>query len=211
MSSNRQPRGAFTLIELLVVIAVIAILAAMLLPALSSAKQKAHDTKCLSNLRQVGQATFMYCQDADDSLPFAWYNEPDPKANSFYALLQPHVYGRGFDGYLDFESGVFLCPIRLKEPRPTNNPIRISYGMNAFNSVEFPNPRTQRLARAQAAESSATVLVADIAYTHNHPPLESLQSYHVGYKHRGRANILFYDGHVAAHAVSRTNGLVMRF
>ena len=209
MATDRNK--AFTLIELLVVIAIIAILAALLLPALAAAKRKAQAVQCLSNLREIDIATRLYNSDNGDHLPFAWYDDTDPAANSFYSLLYPYIFGQQYDfnGADDFESKVYGCPARLLEPKGTNNNLSISYGMNAYNSVNFPDPSTRK--DTVIATPSVTFLAGDVNWTYNHPPVQFLSSVHLGYKHGNNANYLFFDGHVTPVSLLQTNGLILNF
>lgn len=113
---GRVPLPAFTLIELLVVIAIIAILAAMLLPALSKAKAKAHQATCISNLKQIGIALFLYVEDFDNYYPYVSVDAVvlDPNDTSgnkmlWTKALGPYLPKRG-QKLTSTESSVFACP-----------------------------------------------------------------------------------------------------
>ena len=86
-------RRGFTLIELLVVIAIIAILAAILFPVFARAREKARQTSCLSNVKEIVLGTLMYIQDYDERLPRLYYNQPGQTPNrvSITMMIEPYL------------------------------------------------------------------------------------------------------------------------
>jgi prepilin-type N-terminal cleavage/methylation domain-containing protein len=104
-----KAKRGFTLIELLVVIAIVGVLAALLLPALSRAKEKGRRTSCASNLRQVNLAIRFYAEDWADSLPVL--PDPNPYPNGVGAYYKQLVKGYlGLTGPASPNEKVFICP-----------------------------------------------------------------------------------------------------
>jgi len=195
----RRGRIGFTLIELLVVIGIIAIIAAMLLPALSSARELARKTKCIGNLKQLGLAWTMYVEDNNETFydvacEWVWGGKTGTlgAGHGPYPFNDP-TFVRPLNRYVSDNQELFRCPsdkgrphAGWDEPR-TYDTVGNSYRYNVgLRSTEEGGLVGKKL--SQVSESSKTVLagdgvISDVQNARWHNPAASW------------ANLLFVDGH----------------
>ena len=184
----------FTLIELLVVIAIIAILAAILFPVFAKAREKARQSSCQSNEKQIGLGIIQYCQDYDEQLP--------PRQNgagNWHVLLQPYM-----------KSGQILaCPSNPRKGElDLDNAYPVSYGVNTGSNRPFNDDNSAALAALQSPAQTIGVVEDTTRYTDFHVDSDLwYQPNQTGTTngwgnlfagHAGMSNFQFLDGHVKA-------------
>ena len=206
-----EAQGAFTLIELLVVIAIIAILAGMLLPALSSAKQKAHTIQCVSNLHQISVAMRIYADEANGIYPesgkvIAWnQTDSDTQKKSWMQQLIADMQN----------TNAYHCPADVHSSYSYFNGVRAAY-VTAQDNLAAVDSR-------QILFTSAYVLSGDtIDFTPDDADKDDYSQNCVGGDANGTPstawqthslgqNILFEDGHAKWYKGYVTNEMTFRY
>jgi len=186
---TRHRRG-FTLIELLVVIAIVTLLAALLFPVLSRARERARAASCVSNLRQIGQASLQYAFDNDGFFPSTI--PPGPTC-AWADPLEPYVKNEQIFWCPSYKAGEFRfgCP-SFTLPLSYDG----SYSLNAMQPVGFA------VNEARMAHPSRTIFALDGFGRHVFPPNaptltpETLFSEGIRVRHYDGNNVCFVDGHV---------------
>jgi len=156
-STDKTLRSAFTLIELLVMIAIIAILAALLLPALSTAKERAKGTKCLSSIRQLSLGAHMYSNDQQQALPWSagFWVAPTSAGGNYTDRSAPTFKENFYDqlrAYVGDNDGFWYCPSAKEDTSLTvtsNTCPLLGYFGNAYSigvtSAPWPEVKLKRL------------------------------------------------------------------
>ena len=210
---RRTPRTGFTLIELLVVIAIIAILAAILFPVFAKAREKARQTSCLSNLKQLDIAFLSYVQDYDETFPQAFY--PDYLHNWDCELSSTtwQEIGPGFIDPYCKNPQIRGCPT-FKPPFVDRKYSGYAYNADYLGPAVGDPWGTGRapMSLAGVENPSGTVMVADSgiwsgfsgAVIGNNalkaPGEVDYYGPNVAFRHNGVANVAYVDGHAKATA-----------
>jgi prepilin-type N-terminal cleavage/methylation domain-containing protein len=176
-------KGAFTLIELLVVIAIIAILAAMLLPALAKAKEKAKQTSCISNFKQIGISLAMYVDDSQNYFPIVSYTDTSGNSIDWCKELNTYLPQQGKQ-VTSVANKVFICPSTIFPQIEFANLTR-TYGaagtMFGINPASAANPPALTVAVARKAgafvNSTTETVLATEAKQEVPPPANPPSAY----------------------------------
>ena len=183
-------KSGFTLIELLVVIAIIAILAAILFPVFANARDKARQSTCQSNLKQIGQAFAMYEQDNDGYIPDS--SNPGGVWHFWFTQLIPYIGQNGNNKQV-----IFRCP---SDPSYAYNYNQLSYGMN-YEVSGWPISDSSSMPIVNIADVQRTdgvILVAESNGDNSYCCFTDFinSADWPGTRHQDGCNVLFFDGHV---------------
>jgi prepilin-type processing-associated H-X9-DG protein/prepilin-type N-terminal cleavage/methylation domain-containing protein len=214
-------RMGFTLVELLVVIGIIAVLIAILMPALAAARESAQSVRCLSNQRQLGLGLVMFTQDHKGYLPKPWFNDGPKEGQGGWHYQYP-MYGWTYllMKYVTGVKAVFRCPADTSDnlydtwndtmpnlpDRPDADNIPDSY---RFNSSDLPNGPFDAIKFSQLVHPEASIVVAEAQVGIDNNGWNQLSTWEAQFglvrkdfkdnvawdRHRHRANYMFADGH----------------